>query len=359
MKKIYISSIVLASVLIPIHYVGAIHFSCSDIVTQTTSATVQVQSTAINTEFVRILKSTTPRYSDALYSTDSTLVPPDKKIEVFENLEPSSTYRGIVFDGQGDFVEEIKGCTLTTKASAQTAPVPASGGYLIESIPDASLARVRVVVRSQLPVQTVGRIELSGADGARVPCVNFTFPSGQPSDQCTFIQMTPRTAYTVTVIGTDASGQEYRSTSKFTMDAPTATPTPTTGSSGTPAPQTTTPRPSTGSSGIPAPGSGTYTPTQNQGSGFKLDIRLQNPLKVNTIQDAVKFFVNTLVKIAIPFIVIFFIWAGFKFILAQGNPTKVGEAKKMFWYTIIGTLLILGAWTITNAIIGTVNSIIS
>lgn len=92
-------------------------------------------------------------------------------------------------------------------------------------------------------------------------------------------------------------------------------------------------------------------------TGTILDVHLQNPLKVDNIKDAIKFFVNTLIKIAIPFIVVFFIWAGLKFILAQGKPEKIKEAKQMFWYTIIGTLLILGAWTITNAIIGTVNSI--
>lgn len=94
-------------------------------------------------------------------------------------------------------------------------------------------------------------------------------------------------------------------------------------------------------------------------SGFQLDIALKNPLKIDNIKDAVRFFVNTLIKIAIPFIVVFFIWAGLKFILARGNPKDLEDAKKMFWYTIIGTLLILGAWTITNAIIGTVNSITS
>lgn len=109
-------------------------------------------------------------------------------------------------------------------------------------------------------------------------------------------------------------------------------------------------------------GSATYTPPKNpnnsgQVSGFNLQVRLDNPLKVNTIAEAVKFFVTTLIKIAIPIIVIFFIWAGFKFVTARGKPEKIKEAKQMFWYTIIGTLLILGAWTITNAIIGTVNSI--
>lgn len=95
-----------------------------------------------------------------------------------------------------------------------------------------------------------------------------------------------------------------------------------------------------------------------QATGFLLDVKLQNPLKVSTIGDAIKFFMTTLLKIAIPFIVVFFIWAGLKFILARGKPEEITKAKNMFWYTIIGTLLILGAYTITNAIIGTINSVV-
>jgi len=94
-----------------------------------------------------------------------------------------------------------------------------------------------------------------------------------------------------------------------------------------------------------------------QGTSFKLNVKFVNPLKVNTIQDAIKLFVNAIVRIAIPIIVIFFIWSGLMFVFARGNPDKIREAKNMFFYTIIGTLLILGAWTITNAIVGTVNSI--
>ncbi|HEY0979918.1 MAG TPA: pilin [Candidatus Paceibacterota bacterium] len=107
---------------------------------------------------------------------------------------------------------------------------------------------------------------------------------------------------------------------------------------------------------------GTACPTTNsnaQGTGFNLNIKLNNPLKVNTIQDAIKLFVNAIVRLAIPVIVIFFLWSGLMFIFARGNPEKIKQAKNMFFYTIIGTLLILGAWTITNAIIGTVNSITS
>jgi len=84
---------------------------------------------------------------------------------------------------------------------------------------------------------------------------------------------------------------------------------------------------------------------------------INNPLKVDTIQEAIKLFMDAVLRIALPFIVIFFIWSGFSFVLARGNPDKIKVAKNMFLYTVIGTLLILGAWVITNAIIGTVNSI--
>jgi hypothetical protein len=96
-----------------------------------------------------------------------------------------------------------------------------------------------------------------------------------------------------------------------------------------------------------------------QPTDFHLNVKLDNPLKVKTIQGAIQLFMNTVVKIAIPFIIVFFIFAGFKFILARGNSTELQTAKHMFFYTLIGALLIFGAWAITNAIVGTINSISS
>lgn len=101
------------------------------------------------------------------------------------------------------------------------------------------------------------------------------------------------------------------------------------------------------------------TDSKSCGSGLCLNIAIKNPLKVDTIQEAIKLFMDAVLKIAIPFIVLAFLWSGFNFVLARGNSEKVTKAKNMFVFTIIGTLLILGAWTITNAIIGTVNSITS
>ncbi len=106
------------------------------------------------------------------------------------------------------------------------------------------------------------------------------------------------------------------------------------------------------------------TPPCNSDSQFTdvpLRIKLKNPLAgtASTVPEVIRAFMNAVMKVAIPFIVVFFIWAGLRFILAQGNKDKIAEAKKMFWYTIIGSLLILGAWGITNAIVGTINSLTS
>lgn len=114
-------------------------------------------------------------------------------------------------------------------------------------------------------------------------------------------------------------------------------------------------------------GGKTYTPdpdclvsgatSEGKAAGLPINVVINNPLKVDTIQEAIKLFMDAVLRIALPFIVIFFIWSGFSFVLARGNPDKIKVAKNMFLYTVIGTLLILGAWVITNAIIGTVNSI--
>lgn len=119
----------------------------------------------------------------------------------------------------------------------------------------------------------------------------------------------------------------------------------------------------TGEEKAPCPSNtGTGSGAGAGGSGTKgkpIPITINNPLKVDTIQEAIKLFMTAALRIILPLLVLFFIWAGLQFVFARGNPDKLKVAKKTFRYTIVGTLLILGAWVITNAIIGTVNSITS
>ncbi len=114
----------------------------------------------------------------------------------------------------------------------------------------------------------------------------------------------------------------------------------------------TNPTPST------SPSTVNQAPSSNSGSPFSLNIKIQNPIKVSTVNDAVKLFMDIIMTIAIPIIVVLFIWAGFQFVFALGNKDKIAVAKRNLLYTLIGTLLVLGAWMIASAIIGTVNSIL-
>lgn len=168
-----------------------------------------------------------------------------------------------------------------------------------------------------------------------------------------FVTLKPKTNYDLTIVGTptDANYQVYRKTFSFnTTSGATGNPDVaslgSTGGNTSPGQQQ-----STGGNTAPAP--------TGQITDAPLNIRLKNPLKVNTIQEAIKLFMDAIIKIAIPFIVVFFIWTGLKFILAQGKPEEIKKARQMFWNTVIGTLLILGAWAITDAIVGTVNSLAS
>lgn len=60
--------------------------------------------------------------------------------------------------------------------------------------------------------------------------------------------------------------------------------------------------------------------------------------------------------IAITGLVIFTIVAGIRFMMAGGNPEKVGQAKKNFRTVLIGALVIFGVFVIINTISASVGS---
>jgi len=86
---------------------------------------------------------------------------------------------------------------------------------------------------------------------------------------------------------------------------------------------------------------------------------IQSPLKpeVSSIPGFIEAALKALVMIALPILTLFIVYSGFKFISAQGNSSKLEEAKKNFMYVIIGSLLILGAWVVATLVGGTVNQL--
>ncbi len=63
------------------------------------------------------------------------------------------------------------------------------------------------------------------------------------------------------------------------------------------------------------------------------------------------------VAVLVPVAVLFIIWSGFQFVLAQGNQKQLQKARRNFYYTIIGLAIFLGAWLLATVIAATVNAI--
>ncbi len=87
---------------------------------------------------------------------------------------------------------------------------------------------------------------------------------------------------------------------------------------------------------------------------------IQNPLKdgVNNFYDLVKLIIDNIV---IPFgfvvIVLMIIFAGFQFVVAQGNEQKITDAKQTLLYAVIGAVILLGSWAIAGIIENTINQV--
>lgn len=84
---------------------------------------------------------------------------------------------------------------------------------------------------------------------------------------------------------------------------------------------------------------------------------LCDPLGVKNFCDLVRSLLNIVMAIGLPVAVFFFVWSGFRFILARGSSTKLEDAKRNFYYVIIGIAVFLGAWTLATIISATIQTL--
>jgi hypothetical protein len=111
----------------------------------------------------------------------------------------------------------------------------------------------------------------------------------------------------------------------------------------------TTGTPQGGTTGTPQGG----TTGGSSGGGTNLE----NPLQVSSLWDFIEAVLGWIVKIGAVIVGVFFVISGFKFVAAQGNEEKLSDAKRGFVYTVIGAILLLGAWTLATIISSTVAEI--
>lgn len=116
-------------------------------------------------------------------------------------------------------------------------------------------------------------------------------------------------------------------------------------------------------SGVPAGNEGGGVPGGNEtgGSGTagnytgQFSIQFKNPLKVNSIMCLIYLVFRILVNILAVVIGIYILFAGYRFIAAQGRPEKLNDARRNFYHVVIGASLILGAYAIVSIFINTIN----
>ena len=84
---------------------------------------------------------------------------------------------------------------------------------------------------------------------------------------------------------------------------------------------------------------------------------LNNPLEFGSINEFFVAFLDVIVQVAFPLVVIAVVYTGFLFVTAQGDVTKLETAKKAFLWTVVGALIVLGAAAISELVCGTVEEI--
>ena len=91
--------------------------------------------------------------------------------------------------------------------------------------------------------------------------------------------------------------------------------------------------------------------TQPPGSiGCDPKTSLCNPIQAESFTEVIRRVANIAALIGLPIVVIMIIWTGAQFVFAGGDEKKLTAAKQSFFWTIIGALLVLGAFVIAAAI---------
>ncbi len=82
-----------------------------------------------------------------------------------------------------------------------------------------------------------------------------------------------------------------------------------------------------------------------------------NPLHSPTLGDFIKVIANIIMQIGGIVAVVFIIWSGFLFVTARGNEEQLKKARSVFFWTIIGAVILLGAYAIAVAVVAFINSL--
>ena len=83
---------------------------------------------------------------------------------------------------------------------------------------------------------------------------------------------------------------------------------------------------------------------------------INNPLKSNDINGILSNIMDLVAIVGGIVVVLFIIYSGFKYVTAGGDTGKIEKAREMFFATVIGGAILLGADVIATVVINTVKT---
>ncbi len=88
-----------------------------------------------------------------------------------------------------------------------------------------------------------------------------------------------------------------------------------------------------------------------------LNVQFQNPIKSGSVAEVMLGFFKILVQLGAVAVTLAIVYAGFLFVVAKGNPEQLNKAKTTLFWTIIGSMVLLGAQVIAQVIENTIKQL--
>lgn len=75
----------------------------------------------------------------------------------------------------------------------------------------------------------------------------------------------------------------------------------------------------------------------------------QSPISCDTFSACAELILKAAVRLALPIAVIFIVYSGFLFVIAQGSEEKLKTAKSTLMWALVGLAIVVGAWALAVA----------
>ena len=83
---------------------------------------------------------------------------------------------------------------------------------------------------------------------------------------------------------------------------------------------------------------------------------LKNPLQSKTIEEFLLKIIDVILVFALPFIILYIMYAGYLFVTARGDTGQIETARTALLWSVVGGVIVLGARLIISVIQGTIQA---